>query len=191
MKDLSLHILDIVENSVKAESKNIEISINENINADRLTLCIKDDGNGIKKEMLNSVSDPFVTTKKNKRIGLGLSLLKQAAEIANGNFNIRSIENSGTRIEATFQLSHIDRKPIGDIAETFISAILLGPNTEFILKYKKNGSDFTIKTKDLKEQIGINTLTNTNILKELKALINSKLQGFDPAEKNYRSENGR
>ena len=176
MKDLSLHILDIIENSVNAQAKNIEISLCENSKEDRITLTITDDGIGIDKEMLEKVSDPFMTTKKNKKVGLGLSLLKQAAESSNGDFSIDSDSHKGTKIKATFQHSHIDRKPVGNLADTYISAILMAPGTDFIFKFKKNGNNLNINTKELKEQIGINTLTRTNILKELKDLINSKLK---------------
>ncbi len=176
MKDLSLHILDIIENSVNAGAKNIEININENTVKDILTIRIKDDGKGMDKQLLNKVANPFVTTKINKKIGLGISLFKQAAESANGYLLIDSNDKKGTDIKATFQDSHIDRKPIGDVAETLISAILLAPETDFILKYKKDNSKFFIKTKDLKQQIGVDCLTETNILKELKALITNKLK---------------
>jgi anti-sigma regulatory factor (Ser/Thr protein kinase) len=183
MKDLSLHILDIIENSVNAGAKNIEISIKENLKDDVLILSIKDDGKGIKKDLLDKVTDPFVTTNINKKTGLGIPLLKQASDAANGKFSIESNYGYGTKITASFQNSHIDRKPIGDLVETFISAILFAPQADLIFRYKMNGNNVTIKTKELKKQIGVDTLTDTNILKELKELLNKKLREYFPAEK--------
>ncbi len=176
MKDLSLHILDIIENSVKAGAKKIDIIIEEDIEKDVLKIIIKDNGKGMSKEMLEKVTDPFVTTKLNKSVGLGISLLKQAAESTNGKFQIESQKGKGTKIESTFQYSHVDRKPIGDMGETFLSAILLEPMADFIFKYKNNKSDLILDTKEIKKQIGVKTLTNTHILKEIKELINKKLK---------------
>ena len=176
MKDLSLHILDIIENSVRAGAKKIDILIEQDTKKDFLKVSIKDNGKGMEKRLIKNAADPFFTTKKSKRVGLGIPLLKQAAESAGGRFKIESKKKKGTKIEAEFQDSHIDRKPLGDIAETFISAVLMAPETEFIFRYKKDGSDLVLKTKELKKQIGVETLTNTNILKELKDLLNNKLK---------------
>ncbi len=176
MKDLSLHILDIIENSVIAGAKKIEIIIEEDTKKDILKIIIKDNGKGMSKDMLKTVTNPFVTTKKNKSVGLGISLLKQAAESANGKFQIDSKKGKGTKLESTFQYSHVDRKPLGDMCETFLSAVLLEPMADFIFKYKKNNSELVLNTKEIKKQIGVKTLTNTQILRELKELINKKLK---------------
>ncbi|MFI5144776.1 MAG: ATP-binding protein, partial [Ignavibacteria bacterium] len=161
MKDLSLHILDIIENSVRAGAKKIDILIEQNSKEDVLKICINDNGKGMEKKLMKNAADPFFTTKKSKKVGLGIPLLKQAAESSNGKFSIESKKRKGTKIEAEFQNSHIDRKPLGDIAETFISAVLMAPETDFIFRYKKDGSGFVLKTKELKKQIGVKTLTNT------------------------------
>ena len=182
MKDLSLHILDIIENSVKAGANNIEISIEEDLNNDILILIIKDDGKGMTNDLLNKVTDPFVTTKPDKKTGLGIPLLKQSAEEANGKFSVESAYGNGTIIKASFQNSHIDRKPLGDLPETFISAILLAPKADFIFRYKINGVDLLIDTKELKQQIEVETLTDTHVLTELKNLLKIKLQEEFPAE---------
>ncbi len=123
MQDLSLHVLDIVENSIAAGAKNIKITISENIEKDVLTLTIQDNGQGIDKKTLDKVIDPFYSTKKIRRIGLGLSMLAQATKEANGNFHIKSKKGKGTTITATFVHSHIDRKPVGDMTETLITLI--------------------------------------------------------------------
>lgn len=118
MEDISLHILDIVENSIRAQSKNINIEIIEDYKKDLLVLVIKDNGAGMDEGTLRKATDPFFTTKEGKKVGLGLSLLAQSAEEAGGEFKIESSPLKGTKVIATFKMSHIDRKPIGDIEET-------------------------------------------------------------------------
>ena len=176
MKDLSLHILDIVENSVRAGAKNIVISIVEDTDKDLLRIRIEDNGKGMDKKMMIKASDPFITTKANKKVGLGISLFKQAAEMANGRFSLESKLNKGTKVEAEFQLSHIDRKPLGDLAETLISSILMAKDTEFEFEYKKDKEKFSFNTKEIKSQLKIDKFTDATILKEIKILIKNKLK---------------
>lgn len=118
MEDLSLHILDIVENSLRAGAKNVEIKIVEDKNKGLLTLKIKDDGKGMDKETMNKCYNPFFTTKEGKRIGLGIPLLYQSTKEAGGDLKIVSKEGKGTKITASFKLNNIDMKPRGNIEET-------------------------------------------------------------------------
>ncbi len=137
MEDLSLHILDIAENAVRAGGKKIMIELLEDQSNDRLTLSIEDDGKGIDKEIVDKVLDPFFTTKDGKEVGLGLALLSQAAEQAGGELRIDSEEAKGTKVTATFQLSHPDMKPMGDVFATMAALVAGNPSTQFILDYKK------------------------------------------------------
>ena len=137
MQDLSLHILDIAENAIRAKAKKISIAIAEDERKDRLTVCIKDDGEGMDQETVKKVLDPFYTTKDKKRVGLGLSLLSQAAQQAEGNLTIDSISGSGTTITATFKLSHPDMKPMGNILETIAALITGDPSIRFVYDYRK------------------------------------------------------
>lgn len=118
MEDLSLHILDIAENSLRARSRNIEIELVEDRKQDVLTLKVTDDGEGMDEQEGREAVSPFFTTKQGRRVGLGLSLLAQSAEEAGGDILIESEREKGTRVTATFRLSHIDRKPLGDIHKT-------------------------------------------------------------------------
>lgn len=118
MEDVSLHILDIVENALRAGARNVLIRLTEGRRADRLVLEIADDGGGMSEETKRQVLDPFFTTKNGKRVGLGLPFLAQAAEEAGGKLEVESAPGKGTRVIATFGLSHIDRKPLGNIEET-------------------------------------------------------------------------
>ncbi len=137
MEDLSLHILDIAENAVRAGGKKIMIELLEDQNNDRLTLSIKDDGKGMDKETVNRALDPFFTTKDNKEVGLGLALLSQATRQAGGELKIDSEEARGAKVTATFQLSHPDMKPIGDVFATMTALVAGNPSIQFILDYKK------------------------------------------------------
>ena len=118
MEDVSLHILDIVENALRAGAKNVLIRLAQSKREDRLVLEVEDDGEGMNEEATKRSLDPFFTTKQGKRVGLGLPLLAQAAEEAGGRLEVHSAPGRGTKVIATFGLSHIDRKPLGDIEET-------------------------------------------------------------------------
>ena len=120
MLTLADHILDITENSVRAGAKLIEISIDEDSHNDLLTIEIKDNGHGMSRDVLQKVLDPFYTTKTVRRVGLGLPLLKDAAERSGGTFQLESQENSGTTVKATFGLRHLDRQPLGAIINIII-----------------------------------------------------------------------
>jgi signal transduction histidine kinase len=135
MEDLSLHILDVVENGVRANATEIHVEITENEEQQELTLVIEDNGKGMSEEMLNQASDPFFTTKGGKKIGLGLSLLSQSAEETGGTVTVTSKEGEGTRVTAIFKTDHIDMRPLGDIPETMSTLIAGNPDVRFILDY--------------------------------------------------------
>jgi signal transduction histidine kinase len=118
MEDVSLHILDIVENALRAGARNVFIRLAEDKKDDRLVLEITDDGAGMNDETKRRALDPFFTTKNGKRVGLGLPLLAQSAEEAGGTLEVESAPGKGTTVIATFGLSHIDCKPLGNIEET-------------------------------------------------------------------------
>lgn len=136
MENLSLHILDIVENSIRADAKEILIEIVEDTEKDLLTVLINDDGKGMDECILKNVLDPFFTTKNGKRVGLGLSLLSQASKQAGGKLTIDSKKGEGTKVEATFRLSHPDIKPMGDMIETIAVLIASHPEIRFIYSYE-------------------------------------------------------
>ena len=137
MQDLSLHILDIAENAARAQAETIHIRIEEDDEHDRLTVCIADDGKGMDSETSQKVIDPFFTTKKGKRVGLGLSLLSLAAQQTGGDVTINSKNGEGTAVTASFIPSHVDMKPTGDIFVTLMSLIAGFPKIRFIYDYKK------------------------------------------------------
>lgn len=137
MEDLSLHILDIVENSINADAKNIHIKVEEDEERDLLIMEINDDGKGMSQEMLKKVLDPFFTTRTTRKVGLGLSLLAQAARASGGDIEIKSEEGYGTRVKATFGYTHIDRQPLGEIEETLKILVLSHPEINFVYEHKR------------------------------------------------------
>jgi anti-sigma regulatory factor (Ser/Thr protein kinase) len=169
MKDLSLHILDIVENSVAASANKIEIRITEVKKKDLLSVEIIDNGIGMDKETQQKALDPFFTTKTVRRFGFGLSLLSEAAKAANGHFSIRSEKGEGTKIKAEFQSSHIDRKPLGDMAQTIITLVIGNPEIDLIYVHEKNGHKYSLDTRKIKAQLKdapINSPAGIRMIKE-------------------------
>ena len=151
MEDLSLHILDIVENSIRAHAKKIEIKIIEEKKKDLLTIEIIDDGKGMDKKTLKNVLDPFFTTKNTRRVGLGLSLLVQSAEESGGSIIIESKPGQGTKVKAVFGYSHIDRKPLGDVNKSLKVLLAANPDINFIYEYQKDNANYYLDTKGTKK----------------------------------------
>ncbi len=153
MEDLSLHILDIAENSVAASADKIEIRILEDKKKDLLSVEVIDNGIGMDKETQEKSIDPFYTSKTVRRFGFGLSLLREATKAANGHFSIESEKGEGTRIKADFQYSHIDRKPLGDMGQTIITLIIGNPEIDLIYMHKKNNQKYRLDTRKIKAQL--------------------------------------
>ncbi len=176
MQDLSLHILDIAENSIEAQAKMIEIRLEENRSQDRFVLQISDDGKGMSPDLLKHALDPFVTTKTTRRVGLGLPLLAQAARAANGRLTIESDESKGTRVLAIFELSHIDRKPLGDIAQTLITLIMGHPEVDIIYTHTIDDKEYRLDTTEIKGQLDGIPIYSPEVITILKTNINQGLE---------------
>ena len=149
MEDLSLHILDVVENSIEANASKIRIKIIEEKSKDLLVIEIKDNGRGMNRETINKVLDPFYTTRTTRKVGMGLSLLAQSAKESNGSFEINSKVGKGTEIKATFQYSHIDRKPIGNMNDTIVTLIISHPEINFIYEYQNEKENYILDSKEI------------------------------------------
>jgi hypothetical protein len=149
MEDLSLHILDVAENSIIASAGKIEIKITEDKTNDLLTIEISDDGKGMDTETLKKALDPFFTTRKTRRVGLGLSMLAQAARESGGQMDVSSRPNEGTVVKATFRMSHPDCKPMGDIAETIRTLVVAHPEINFLFEHNSNGSIYRFDSRGI------------------------------------------
>jgi anti-sigma regulatory factor (Ser/Thr protein kinase) len=176
LQDLSLHILDIVENSLKAGASRVEIRVGEDLERDRMTIEIVDNGCGMDEAMMARVLDPFFTTRKTRRVGLGLPFLKEACRESRGELSLRSQPGKGTTVMATFQHSHIDRKPMGDIRETLIALIAGHPEVEILYEHRKNGASFVLDTREIQEGLGGVPLNAPQVLSALREHIRSGLQ---------------
>ena len=168
MEDLSLHILDIVENAIAAKAKKIDILIREELNEDRLVIEISDDGIGMDEKVRKRAIDPFFTTRTSRRVGLGLSLMAQAAREAGGMFRIESELGKGTKVTATFQYSHIDRKPLGSMIETMTTLLLGNPELDISYSHQKEGKTYTLSSQALKERFKNRSLAGPEVIQWLK-----------------------
>ena len=151
MQDLSLHVLDIAENSIRASATLIEIVVTEDEEEDVLTLEIKDNGKGMDPESLRRAGDPFFSTKSSHRVGLGLPLLAQAAREAEGQFNVSSTPRTGTEVEAEFRYSHPDRKPLGDLAATLETLVIGNPDVDFVYEHRKGTDQTRFDTREIRQ----------------------------------------
>lgn len=154
MPEISLNILDVAENSVRAGASLIEIRVSVQTDKDTLTVIIKDDGWGMSAEQIEKVQDPFYTTRTTRRVGLGVPFFKQAAESTGGSFSIASEPGIGTVVTAVFGLSHIDRMPLGDINSTIYTLVVFNENIQFIYTYGYNEQEFVLDTRELREILG-------------------------------------
>lgn len=181
MKDLSLHILDIAENSIRAGATTIQITVNELVTKDWLVITIRDNGKGMSEAMRLKVKDPFVTTRTTRKVGLGLPLLAQRCELCEGDLQIVSKEGEGTSVIAKMQYSHIDRVPLGDIGSTFMTLIMAHPDIHYVYHYIYEGieaekvKDFKMDTAEIKEILGEVNIQNIEVLLWLKTYINDNM----------------
>lgn len=160
MKELSLNILDITENSVKAGATLTEISITESGN--KLIISIKDDGRGMSEDIVRSVVDPFYTTRTTRKVGMGVPLFKMAAEQTGGKLEIVSDtgEDHGTTVTAYFYKDHLDFTPLGDVISTVTTLIQGHPDTDFLFTHLIDDKEIRLDTRELRavlEGVPLNT----------------------------------
>ena len=174
MKDLSMHIMDIVQNSVRAKAKNVVLSI---VVADPwLTIRVQDDGTGMDKITLEKVRDPFFTSRTTRKVGMGIPLIQQNAELTGGQVQIESELGQGTTLTAQFGLRHIDRPPMGDIAST--AAMLMTGNDGVNLQFEVQCGDeqFAVSTNEVKEVLGDVDIRLPRVTSFLKEMIEENLK---------------
>ena len=175
MKDISLHLMDIMQNSVKANSSLIKIVIEADKSSGLLNIKIIDNGNGMDKDFLEKVTDPFITTRTTRKIGLGIPLLKLSAEITGGCFSITSEVNKGTSISVSYVISNIDRIPLGDIGDTITGTILGNPNIDYQLLLSNTEQQFIFSSKDIEKTLNGVPITEFDILNWIKEYINENV----------------
>ena len=182
MNELSLHILDIVQNSIKANAKLVEIIINEQDSKDCYTISIGDDGHGMDAKTLTEVSDPFFTTRTTRKVGMGTSLFKMAAELCEGNFTIESTVDVGTKVTATFVKSHIDRAPLGAIDETITILMLNDSNIDIYYKHTVNDKEYIFDTREVRQVLDGIPFTDYNVIEWVKNNIRDGINSITEEE---------
>jgi hypothetical protein len=171
MLELALHILDIAENSTRAGAKHVDILLNEDQVHDLLVMEINDDGAGMDGETLSKALDPFYTTKKVRRVGLGLPMLAQAAENAGGGLILRSEPGKGTWLKVTFGLRHIDRQPLGDVAGVMATLIAGNPEVDFVYRHERGNQIYLLSTEEIKKEIEDVPINHVEVLKYIRSHI--------------------
>lgn len=168
MEEISLHILDIAENSLRAGAKKVEIIVARD--RDLLKIEVGDDGSGMDAETLARVRNPFFTTK-HKKTGLGIPLLAQAAEQAGGGLTVDSAPGRGTRVTVTFQWDHIDRPPMGAMQDTLLTLIAGHPELDLVYEERVDGEVFRIDTREIKNELDDVPINSPAVLEALRGML--------------------
>ncbi len=160
MPEISLNVLDIAQNSIRAGATLIIITVTADRKKDIMTIVIEDNGCGMSKDQVTSVLDPFYTTRTTRKVGLGIPFFQYAAISTGGNFSIESVVGEGTVVTASFILSHIDRMPLGDMTSTLHTLITLNNRIDFLYTYTVDNKYFTLDTREFRmilDEVPFNT----------------------------------
>ena len=180
MRELSLHLLDIIENSISAQVRNITVEIAEDTINDSLQMSVQDDGKGMDAEMVARVIDPFVTSRTTRKVGLGIPLFKEAAEACNGYLSIQSEVGKGTHLDVKFQRSHIDRAPLGNLTNTFLGVIIGTPQVHWVLKYQVNAEEFIFDDQPIKAELQDVPLSDPEVIKFIRNMLEEGITSIQP-----------
>lgn len=164
MRELSLNVMDVAQNSVRAEAGLVYITVNESDRDDSLSITISDDGCGMTEEQVAQVIDPFFTTRTTRKVGLGVPLFKLSAEQTGGDFSIESKVGEGTTTKASYVKSHVDMTPLGDINSTVEILIRCNPDIDFVFTHSTDKDSFTLDTRELREVLGDVSLDTPDVI---------------------------
>ena len=153
MKELALHLLDLMQNSLRAGATTINLTIQESISQNIFKIRLQDNGKGMNEDMVKGVINPFVTSRTHRKVGLGIPFMAQMCRECEGELKIQSKEQVGTEVVATLQYDHIDRLPLGDIAETVATLIMARPDVRYIYRHEYETEGFMLDTEDIKQRL--------------------------------------
>lgn len=176
MKDLSLHILDIMRNSIEAGANRIELVIEENRNENLYSISVQDNGRGMDEQEIQKALDPFYTTRTTRKVGLGLPLFRQNTLQTGGTFEVISSRGKGTLVKANFRFNHIDRPPLGDIEGTIALTTATAECLDFQYRHVTPQGNYTFSSMEVKEIFGDLSLNHSAIISALKELISGNLK---------------
>ena len=178
MLELSLHILDVLQNSIEAGAKRIELCIDENQREDFLRITVRDNGRGMSREMSQKVLDPFVTTRTTRHVGLGLPLFAAAAQRCDGGLRVDSTPGVGTTVTATFRLSHIDRAPLGNLVSTLLAVMLSNQDVDLHYTHRVDGRLFELDTEEIRGALGPVPLSHPRVREWLRSTLAAGLSSL-------------
>jgi hypothetical protein len=181
LKEIALHILDIAENSIAAGAQSVQITVEESVPDNRVRIVVQDDGEGMDEETLAHITDPFVTSRSTRAVGLGIPFLQAAAEECNGGLRITSAPGKGTRLEAGFERNHIDRMPMGDLAGTMLTLVTGFPETHWVFHYQINGEAFTFDDEPIKEVLKGVPLVEPTVLRFIREMLQDGIESVQRA----------
>ncbi|HIZ87761.1 MAG TPA: ATP-binding protein [Candidatus Coprenecus pullistercoris] len=176
MNDLSMHILDIVQNSVSAGATRVTLTVDEAPATDMLTIVIGDNGKGMTAEQVSRLADPFFTSRTTRKVGMGIPLLKQSAEQSGGEVRITSEPGRGTEVTAVFGYSNIDRPPLGDVANALMLLVSSNPDMDFLFTYRYDGEEYVLDTADVREVFGKDALRDLTIVRNIEEMIKDNMR---------------
>ena len=179
MRELSLNILDIAQNSIVAAASVVTLTVTESRADNRLTIGIEDNGKGMSAETLARVRDPFYTTRTTRKVGMGIPLFRMAAEMAGGSLSIESELNVGTKVTAVFELNNIDRMPLGDMVGTVVTLIRLNPHIDFVYRHTVDETTFEADTRNFREILGDVPLNEPDIINWISEYLTENLQSLN------------
>jgi len=182
MRELSLNVLDLVQNSIAAEAHKVAVTVTESEASDSLMVAIEDDGRGMEKEFLARVTDPFTTTRTTRRVGMGIPLFKMEAEMAGGSFEITSHPGEGTSLFASFQRSHLDTPPLGDMAGTVAAIVQSTPDMEFFYEHRTDTGEFLFSTTEIREALGDVSLSEPAVVEWIREYVRENELALKPGE---------
>ncbi len=175
MKDISLHVLDIMQNSIAAKGSLIRVNVLVKSENKMLEVVIEDNGCGMEEDLLARVTDPFSTTRTTRKVGLGIPLFKASAEQSGGSFDISSQKGFGTTVTARYQIDHIDRPPLGDMAGIITDMSAAYPKTEIQLLIESGNRQFVFNSREVSETLGEVPLTEFAVVQWMREYIGEGL----------------
>ncbi len=176
MVELSLHVLDIIQNSVEAGARTVRVSVRESVDENAIHLTIEDDGKGMDPDLMVKVSDPFFTTRTTRKVGLGIPLLKQIAEASGGDLKISSQIGKRTMVSVRFRRDHVDRPPLGDMAVTVAVALATNPGIRFVYEHQGPAGEFVFDSMGVQRVLGDVPVTDPAVVQWVKQYLRDRIE---------------
>lgn len=175
LAQLTDHIMDIAMNSVRAGSRNISIAVAAEKERNLLTVTISDDGAGMTEDVARAALDPFFSTKEEKKIGLGIPLLKGATQMCEGDFSLESSPGKGTTVRAAFALDHPDLPPMGNMKEAILLLCVSNPEVRFVFRYRPDSEEFVLDTEEIHKVLQDVPINHPRVIEFLKQYLDERL----------------